>query len=85
MSWHFWIWPLLFFWFFGFSRRWGRPWGQRHSEDRFPSPDPELRIELENQRDYIGELEARVAELENRLDFTERLLSSRHEAASTAT
>lgn len=34
-----------------------------------------LEAELVSRDDTIGLLEARVAELENRLDFTERLLS----------
>lgn len=38
--------------------------------------------ELEEHRHYIDELEKRVAELENRLDFTERLLAGRQEVTT---
>ncbi len=38
-----------------------------------------LRGELNEQREYISSLEARVAELENRQDFTERLLAAPRE------
>ena len=78
MSWQFWLIPLVIFWSFGFSRRFNRPdrIGKRHRREE-PVRDPELVNELETQRDYIGGLEARVAELENRLDFTERLLATR--------
>jgi hypothetical protein len=86
MSWHFWwIIPLVMFWSFGFRRRAGyslprRPSKQRRRE-RSLERDPEVAGELESQRNYIAELEVRVAELENRLDFTERLLTARAEPA----
>jgi hypothetical protein len=38
--------------------------------------------ELVEHRHYIDELEKRVAELENRLDFTERLLAGRQEVTT---
>jgi hypothetical protein len=38
--------------------------------------------ELEEHRQYIDDLEKRVAELENRLDFTERLLTERRESVA---
>ena len=87
MSWHFWVIPLVLFWFFRFGRRWQRPSGQwkRHRhEEQIPSRDPEVVSELESQRDYIGTLETRVAELENRLDFTERLLAGRARSEQSA-
>ena len=37
---------------------------------------------LDHQQPYIDALESRVAELEERLDFTERLVAGRQEAAS---
>ena len=37
---------------------------------------------LGEQQQYIESLEARVSELEERLDFTERLLAERREAVS---
>lgn len=39
----------------------------------------ELQRELEAQREYTAALEGRVAELEERLDFTERLLAQSRE------
>jgi hypothetical protein len=40
------------------------------------APPPAWR-ELEDQRSYVDALESRVAQLEERLDFTERLLAGR--------
>ena len=40
---------------------------------------PALR-EVEDQRAYVDALETRIAQLEERLDFTERLLSGRRDA-----
>jgi uncharacterized protein YlxW (UPF0749 family) len=80
MSWHFWLIPLVILWSFGFRRRWkyiARYHKRRRREEEVQTRDPELASELESQRGYIGELESRVAELENRLDFTERLLATR--------
>jgi hypothetical protein len=37
----------------------------------------------EENRSYIDALETRVTELEERLDFTERMLASRQESASS--
>jgi hypothetical protein len=89
MSWHFWLIPIFFFWFFGMRRRFGDlPRHRRRKLARTEAgtaPDPELAAEVETQRSYISDLEARVAELENRLDFTERLLATRHQTESTAT
>lgn len=65
MSWQFWLIPLVIFWSFGFRRRFNRPdrIGKRHRREApVPARDPELLTELETQRDYIGGLEARVAE-----------------------
>ena len=44
--------------------------------------DPELREEVFELRDQVTALERRLAENEERLDFTERLLASHHESAS---
>jgi hypothetical protein len=38
--------------------------------------------DVEDQQPYIDSLETRVAELEERLDFTERLVAGRREVAS---
>jgi hypothetical protein len=43
---------------------------------------PRLERELDEQRVYVDGLERRVAELEERLDFTERLLARRSESVS---
>ncbi|MFL5447043.1 MAG: hypothetical protein ACJ8AX_00725 [Gemmatimonadales bacterium] len=40
-------------------------------------PSPPARPEV--RQDYIDSLESRISELEERLDFTERLLASRQE------
>jgi ubiquinone biosynthesis protein UbiJ len=64
-------------------------WWGRRSRSRlrlrhgFLTPEPttdlpeEVRVRLEN----VDQLESRVAELESRLDFTERLLSERRNAS----
>ncbi len=76
MSWHFWVWPLVMIWFFGMRRGWDfRPRGRRYPKRVDALPDPVLLAELDSQRNEIGGLEARMAELENRLDFAERLLA----------
>jgi hypothetical protein len=85
--WYFWLIPVVIVWSIGFRRRWeGHPRRgkrtRRESEELAATPD--LATEVEAQRSYIGDLEARVAELENRLDFTERLLSTRHHSETTA-
>ena len=74
-AWMFWLIPFLFFCMM--ARHWGRRrWmyatpGGSHRRDR----------ELDEQREYVDGLERRVAELEERLDFTERLLAQRNQAA----
>ena len=78
------IWPMLFFGFWSHGsnkamrkmrRQWDRNDGMTEEEET------RLRQELEDQRAHSESLEVRVAELENRLDFTERLLTSRGEAS----
>ena len=75
----FWLVPLLLFSFAFRRRRWyGRqgppPWADAG----------DLRREIESQRGTIERLESTVSQLEERLDFTERLLSGRHEAGATS-
>ena len=84
--WYFWLIPVVIVWSFGFRRRWEHQprRGKKKRRDIEEAPaNPELAAEVEAQRSYIGDLETRVAELENRLDFTERLLSSRQHSETT--
>ena len=68
-------WIVFFFLPFIFWRRSG--WG-RHRDPRRPRP-PEMDESIRARLDLMDQLESRVAELENRLDFTERLLAERKE------
>ena len=52
------------------------------SKQRAAAPKPVARSK--DQQDYIDSLETRVSELEERLDFTERLLENRREKDATA-
>jgi hypothetical protein len=71
-AWMFWLIPLLFFCMMTRDRRWGR-WGHpRHGRPRMPR-------EVDAESDYVDSLERRVADLEERLDFTERLLAQRNQ------
>jgi hypothetical protein len=73
----FWLVPLLLF-SFAFRRR---RWYASHA----PQPwhdGADLRREVEEQRGTIERLESTVSQLEERLDFTERLLAGRHEAGA---
>jgi hypothetical protein len=68
-----WVWIVIVaILFSGFRRRW---YYRLRNEPRM--------VEREDPR--VDDLQARVAELENRLDFTERLLSSRSGPESEAT
>jgi len=67
----FWILPLILLSFACRGSRQGTRW-------RVPDG---VRRELEAQRDTIERLESQVLQLEERLDFTERLLSGRKEPA----
>ena len=75
-AWMFWLVPFLLF--FTVTRHWRRQrWAMAGS-----GWTPRLERELDEQRSYVETLERRVAELEERLDFTERLLGGRTEAQS---
>ena len=68
-----WLIPLMFFLMMRGSRRWyyrERGWGGGEQV-------AELRRTVESQRDYIDQLEARLARVEDGLEFAERLLSER--------
>jgi hypothetical protein len=85
-------WWTLFLVFFvigpalGWGVRSGRYWGDRHGRDRVRWRDrervAELEAALEERTAMLEQLEGRVAELENRLDFAERLLAERRQADS---
>lgn len=71
-------------WGVGFGTKHGPRWGRRFSRhwagwDEGPSRREiaELRSELDAKLIEVDSLATRVAELENRLDFTERLLLQR--------
>jgi hypothetical protein len=74
----FWLVPLLLFSFAFRRRRWYGRYGPPPRPD-----DGDLRREIEAQRNTIERLESTVSQLEERLDFTERLLAGRHEAGAT--
>ncbi len=75
--WMFWLVPLLFFLFATRRRRWSR-WAGPGRRD-VPS---EVGKRIEDQATTVEALEARVAQLEERLDFTERLLAGRSTTAA---
>jgi hypothetical protein len=71
-AWMFWIVPLLLFMMIMRQRRWER-WAMVRGSAR-PWHGPDLD---ENDRAHIEALETRISQLEERLDFTERLVSGR--------
>jgi hypothetical protein len=77
-AWMFWVVPLVLVMTLGRHRR--HEWWRHGRSD----PDPRLEQELDDQRVDVEALERRVAELEERLDFTERLLASRTEHPTPA-
>lgn len=71
-AWMFWFLPVLLF--LMVTRHWRREhWRMAHRGGHAPW----LERELDDQRGYVDALERRVADLEERLDFTERLLANR--------
>jgi hypothetical protein len=70
-------------WLMAEPRGYGRPSGWYDSSEfyapRNPGLAPRRQEKTEDQREYIDALESRVSELEERLDFTERLLSERRQ------
>jgi hypothetical protein len=86
----FWLMPLFFF-AMVMRRRCGATMGPGSNpmhggwpHERYgPPPDagePVASADLEQQQSYIDGLESRVSELEERLDFTERMLVKRNDA-----
>lgn len=77
-----WIPFLLVAIFFWGPWRWRRrrpipPWGWERTSWEHPRRPAELDESVRTRLDLIDQLETRVTELENRLDFAERLLSER--------
>jgi hypothetical protein len=55
-------------------------WPGWYRRDRYGMPDARAkRTRPDAQQEYIDSLESRLSELEERLDFTERLLADRQE------
>ena len=75
-----WLVVALFAAWFLFGRRRRRMYLGRLDGGMSEQEAAALREELDDQREYISSLETRVAELENRQDFAERLLSGPREA-----
>jgi hypothetical protein len=70
----------LFFWSPWRWRRRMRRWEQdRYGPWRHTPRPAELDESIKARLDLVDQLETRVSELENRLDFTERLLAERRE------
>jgi hypothetical protein len=77
--WMFWLVPLFFFYFATRARRWSR-WAGPGRRD-YPL---DMGKRLEDQATTVEALESRIAQLEERLDFTERLLAGRSTPAAGA-
>ena len=75
-AWLFWLVPLFIFMSIRRRRRWER-WVISEAGRGSRGNPVALQTELENQRAYVEELEGRIAQLEEKLDFTERLVSGR--------
>jgi hypothetical protein len=72
------FWVAVFWLAFTVVRRWSGCGSRAFRGER----RRERRDNLDDQQPYIDALETRVAELEERLDFTERLIAGRHQVAS---
>jgi hypothetical protein len=60
-------------------REYWRGWYRR---DRYSMPDaPQPRPRPDDRQEYVDSLESRLSDLEERLDFTERLLANRRDPA----
>jgi hypothetical protein len=74
--WMFWLMPFLVF--LMVTRHWRR---ERWAMSGYGGSS-RVERELDEQRTYVDGLERRIAELEERLDFTERLLAKRTEGSA---
>jgi hypothetical protein len=70
-GWAFWLVPLILFLVITRRRRWERWAAAGAARERGPAG-------RDVQQAYIDALESRVTQLEERLDFTERLLAGRN-------
>ncbi len=77
-AWMFWLVPFLMFAMFARRCAGGGRWAHR-DRDRAPRFDREP---TERRADDTDVLERRIADLEERLDFTERLLAKRTESTA---
>jgi hypothetical protein len=60
----------------------GGYWTEGYGRDPYPKVESSRRAPRSSDRqEYIDSLESRISELEERLDFTERLLANRRESA----
>ncbi|HEY8258346.1 MAG TPA: hypothetical protein VIG08_11890 [Gemmatimonadales bacterium] len=82
-AWLFWLVALFFFVGFMRRRRWAMGYGGCGGQGRFDRA-PTMYRGQENQQSYVEELERRIADLEEKLDFTERLVSERREQRATS-
>jgi hypothetical protein len=90
-GWMFWVVPLLIFASIMRRRRWERwammgprgygpyGWWGPWQPPRWRQQPAAPRADQDQQQAYIESLETRIAQLEERLDFTERLLEGRRE------
>jgi hypothetical protein len=72
-AWMFWLIPFLFFCMMA------RHWRRERWAHSFRGPPTRRERDLDEHREYVDSLERRVADLEERLDFTERLLAQRNQ------
>jgi hypothetical protein len=58
-------------------------WPGWYARERYAPPQiPEPRHRPADRQEYVDALESRISDLEERLDFTERLLASRKDPAT---
>lgn len=62
-------------------RGYGSGW---YGRERYEDRDLATRARPDTRQEYIDSLESRLSELEERLDFTERLLANRDQVAKQA-
>ena len=83
--WMFMIWMIIRYWNRREGKRMAPATSGWYDSGEFVNPRKtrkQARLALGDQQNYIESLETRVSELEERLDFTERLLAERRETMS---